>query len=372
MSSPSVAGHIACLLSAWKQNNIPVSPYRVRLAIENSALLPVTTKYTKLDIGQGLIQLNSAFDLTKHLTSIPSTLNGFKVSVTDNAGIGVEFSKKGIYLREPYLTEKPQDFIVTVQPSFKEQSGNYHHLIKVDVCLENSIKIDFERRITLACDAPYVQHTDHLFLTNHSTNLQVRVDPTSLAKGLHVTEIVGFDNENRDLGPLFRVPITVIIPEIVSEPAYLLKRSVALKAGEPVRTFIKTPAGASYARFKLKSQSQTVTSKVFYYLLSLLPNELASSHGTGLVKGTSVALLVPGKETSNYIKVIPERTIELSLVLSFANVDPEETVDFELEYFGGQAESPSWVGVLCAGVFIALVLELQPKRTSAAYLELVE
>jgi tripeptidyl-peptidase-2 len=126
MSSPNAAGNAACLLSAYKQNNIPISPYRVKLAIENSALLPKTsTTYEKLDIGHGLFQLDSAFDLSQHLTDIPVTLNGFEVKITDSSNVSVEFSQKGIYLREPYLTEKIQDFNVIVKPLFREQSGKY-------------------------------------------------------------------------------------------------------------------------------------------------------------------------------------------------------------------------------------------------------
>lgn len=117
-----MAGNLACLLSAFKQNSIPISPYRVQLAIENSASLPKTTEYSKLDIGHGLLQLKDAFELGQHLESIPTTLNGFQLTITDSSNLGVEFSKHGIYLRETYLTSKPQDFIVNVKPYFREES----------------------------------------------------------------------------------------------------------------------------------------------------------------------------------------------------------------------------------------------------------
>lgn len=176
MASPNAAGNIACLLSAYKQKNIPISPYRVKLAIENSAFVPPNGNITKLDIGQGVLQLENAFNLSQHLTPIPNTLVEFEINVTDASNRTVEFSKKGIYLREPYMVETPQDFIVTLKPLFREQS-------------EHSVKIDFERKIALFCDAPYVKHTDHLFVANFTSNLQVRVDPTSLKKGLHFTEV---------------------------------------------------------------------------------------------------------------------------------------------------------------------------------------
>lgn len=56
-----------------------------------------------------------------------------------------------------------------------------------------------------------------------------------------------------------------------------------------------------------------------------------------------MAMLDPGKEVENFIKVLPERTLELSFVLSFGNVEMTDNIDVELEYFGGSAESPSWV-----------------------------
>jgi hypothetical protein len=55
------------------------------------------------------------------------------------------------------------------------------------------------------------------------------------------------DTENKELGPLFRVPITVIIPEEITGPGYLFKRTLNLKPVETVRLFLKNPTGALYA-----------------------------------------------------------------------------------------------------------------------------
>jgi tripeptidyl-peptidase-2 len=172
----------------------------------------------------------------------------------------VEFSKKGIYLRESYLTDKPQDFIVTVKPTFREES-------------EKTIKIEFERKIALISDASYIEHTDFLFFTNFSSPFQVRVDPSRLEKGkVHVTEVVGVDNDNRELGPLFRVPITIIVPqEVTAEDNYTWKRTMHLKPAETSRFFIKSPEGATYARLKLKSQNRTTTSKIACAVMDMLP-----------------------------------------------------------------------------------------------------
>lgn len=148
--------------------------------------MSTATECTKLDIGQGLLQLENAFDLSQHLNSVPVTLNGFDISVTDSSNIVVEYSKFGIYLREPYLTESPQDFNVTIKPKFREESGKFiqlYRLVTSHPPLEHVIKIEFERKIALVSNAPYIHHTDFLFLTNHSSPFQLRVDPTGLEKG---------------------------------------------------------------------------------------------------------------------------------------------------------------------------------------------
>jgi hypothetical protein len=61
--------------------------------------------------------------------------------------------------------------------------------------------------------------------------------------------VVGFDTENQALGPIFRLPITVIVPEeIAAASNYTLKRTLDLKPAEVVRLFFKAPEDATYAR----------------------------------------------------------------------------------------------------------------------------
>jgi hypothetical protein len=40
MSSPNAVGALACVLSAAKQQRVPLTPLRIRLAMENSAKMP--------------------------------------------------------------------------------------------------------------------------------------------------------------------------------------------------------------------------------------------------------------------------------------------------------------------------------------------
>uniref|UniRef100_A0AC34QRZ7 Peptidase S8/S53 domain-containing protein n=1 Tax=Panagrolaimus sp. JU765 TaxID=591449 RepID=A0AC34QRZ7_9BILA len=74
MSSPNATGSIACLLSAMKKQKYDISPLRVKLLLENSAKIPNDGYYSTLCMGRGILQIDSAFNLCKHLESIPAEL----------------------------------------------------------------------------------------------------------------------------------------------------------------------------------------------------------------------------------------------------------------------------------------------------------
>jgi tripeptidyl-peptidase-2 len=121
MAAPNVTGNLACLVSAMKQNDIPISPYRVKLACENSAHLPINC--SKLDAGQGLIYIDRAFDLLKRAGRIPTILSRINIMIKDLAGSGIEYSKHGVYLREQYQVQSIQDFTVEVKTIWQPESG---------------------------------------------------------------------------------------------------------------------------------------------------------------------------------------------------------------------------------------------------------
>ena len=116
MSSPNACGTVACLLSALKDNSIPVSPYRIRLALENTAHKPEEAYHNPFSLGSGLVQVDSAFEMLKNnMASIPTNITGIELNVNNG---------RGVYLREEFETRIPREMTVNVSVAFVPLSSN--------------------------------------------------------------------------------------------------------------------------------------------------------------------------------------------------------------------------------------------------------
>ncbi|PIO75442.1 peptidase, S8/S53 family [Teladorsagia circumcincta] len=140
----------------------------------------------------------------------------------------------GIYIRELLESQNLQEYTVTVQPKFKEFSDNIG-------------KSDLAMKISLQSDGEFLEFPRTFLLTAGEGHFAVKVDPRILSRGeFCYTEIVGLCEDNYNMGPLFRVPITVICPEEVScENDYTYEREFEALSGEVNRHFIAVPAGAN-------------------------------------------------------------------------------------------------------------------------------
>ena len=236
MSSPNATGTVACLLSAMKAEKIPISPLKVKLILENSAKIPEDGYHSSFSLGHGIVQVESAFELSRKFSSIiPPELCGIKVGVVD----GKSGVSRGIYLREPWETKKTRDFLIAVAAKFKFLS-------------DHDAKLKFERQIVLKLSEGgenFVQYPEFFKLSNGVNNFSIRVDPSKLTKGVvNYTEITGIDADNPLFGPLFRIPITVIVPVGVERDAdYALNKTLKLQPAVPEHLFVKSPPGSSFA-----------------------------------------------------------------------------------------------------------------------------
>ncbi|KAK0406354.1 hypothetical protein QR680_018523 [Steinernema hermaphroditum] len=313
MSSPNATGSTACLLSAMKQNGIAISPYRIRTALENTATMLTEETGNHFVMGYGLVQIESAFNYLSGdnvVCGLAEDLTGFKIHVGANGN-------RGIYLREFYETRKPKDFTIVVDPKFRE-----------DPQLDKKCKLNFERHFLLECDAPYVQYPKCLELGAHARGFSIRIDPTELTPGVpFYTEIRGIDADRKSLGPLFRVPITIIKPITVDHSSdYSISRTQKMAPSVPHRTFVKIPEGASYAELKIKSHERENVSRYIAHTVQLLPHVAYRN-----TEKHSVIELEPMAEKSIFTKVYGGRTLEFCLTKWWQNLgdaDVEWSISF--------------------------------------------
>ncbi|CAG2175492.1 unnamed protein product, partial [Oppiella nova] len=107
MSAPNCAGCLCLLLSGLKALNIDYSPYSVRRAIENTALvLPDSEPFTH---GHGMIQVEKAFE---HLTQY---MGAMEMDVRFNVTCGQAL---GVYLREAVDVVHPTLHDIKIEPFF--------------------------------------------------------------------------------------------------------------------------------------------------------------------------------------------------------------------------------------------------------------
>ncbi|KAL0687850.1 hypothetical protein Bca4012_087527 [Brassica carinata] len=132
MSSPSACGAIALLLSAMKAEGIPVSPYSVRRALENTSTPVGDLPEDKLSTGQGLMQVDKAYEYLKQFKDYPCVFYQIKVNLSGKTNP----TSRGIYLREPTASRQSTEWTVQVEPKFHEGASNLKELVPFEECLE--------------------------------------------------------------------------------------------------------------------------------------------------------------------------------------------------------------------------------------------
>ncbi|CAH1781843.1 unnamed protein product [Owenia fusiformis] len=382
MSSPNACGGIALILSGLKQQNVPYSPYSVRRSLENTALNVDTVEVFAL--GHGLLQVDKAFD---HLVEMHrSQENNIRFKVSSSSG-------RGVYLREAYQTTTHSIHAVTIEPEYmngrSEQEEKIAFTIRFSIVCEadwvstpahfelmNAIvyiakqeekiaftirfsivceadwvstpahfelmnatvyiaeqeeKIAFTIRFSIVCEADWVSTPAHFELMNAARVFSVKVDPTGLSTGVHYTEILGYDISCPSKGPVFRVPVTVIIPERVEDTLHnrLVFPDQHFKPGQIRRHFIDVPTGTTWAVVTL---SGTEFPDLTRFLIHALQREPQSSFG----KFEFEKFITIGEDQNKVehaFRVMENRTLELCIAKWWASLGKVHT-KYSLAFHG--------------------------------------
>uniref|UniRef100_A0AC34GVD0 Tripeptidyl-peptidase 2 n=1 Tax=Panagrolaimus sp. ES5 TaxID=591445 RepID=A0AC34GVD0_9BILA len=316
MSSPNACGTIACLLSALKDNSIPISPFRIRLALQNTAHQPKEGYHDAFSLGCGLVQVDSAFEFCKNsLSSIPINITAIQNQVQD----GKSGISRGVYLREAWETRIPREIAINVVTKFKPLSNHEE-------------RINFDRSLLLKL-APggekFVKHPE--FLNLPTGTFSIHLDATNLERGIvHHTEIVGVDPKCPSLGPIFRLPITVIVPKEVTEAEnYEIKRTLKLEPAVPNHFFVQAPLGASYAILKLQSREKDNVAQVLAHIVRHMDHVALRN-----VEIEKLINLHPdSEEFAIPFSVYPGRTLEICLAKGWKNFG-SAVIETNLKFYG--------------------------------------
>lgn len=324
MSSPNACGNIALLLSAAKQTKLPcpslldngnlpvrserVSSQRVRLAVENSSkILP---NVDILGQNHGLVQTERAWEHL--LTNKADPLIDIPLSVSV---LSPRFSK-GIYLKQPAEVNKISTHRVFVEPVFHEDS-------------EVDLKICYEMKTSLLASVDWVKCPDFVHLLKGGKVFNVTVDPRVLDEGVHVGFIRGFDDANREKGPVFEVCVTVVRPFIVPNGTTKKElKPLELKPNERFRKFLVPPPGCTLVEAIItdkrdSEKSETADTDTSSRLIVMHALQIFNQIPYRDNEKESYLQLTPGSTHTVSWKVTPGATMELVIARYWSTLGAE-------------------------------------------------
>jgi len=307
MAAPNACGNIALLLSAMKAQGVPYTPQSIRRALENTAL--VVPGIDLLTQGRGLVQVDKAYDYLTRFPAYHEQGLRFEVRVPGRQ------NARGVYLREPNEVSHPLETRFTVTPIFHDDA-------------DNRDKVDLELRCTLACPVHWVEVADHLMLMHGGRRMDLKVDPTRLAPGVHYTEVCGYDSACPERGPIFRLPITVVRSVALDEGLDTWSETIQFEAGQVERRFLVVPEGATWVDVRVRRLDDGEPRLIVLQTAQLVPGY--SYKDWELEQYLSLG---PEAEVVRSTSVVGGRTLELCLAQYWSSLGRSD-VEVELSFHG--------------------------------------
>lgn len=306
MSAPNACGNIALLMSGLKAEQIDYSPSSVRRAIVNTArpLEPMDP----FAHGPGMIQVDRAFRYARDNAERDDQAR-FEIRVSDRD------DARGIYFRDGDETSRPQVIDVRVRPRLADRDADDGRRADVDLAIRLQPTVD------------WIEAPEQLVMSYGGKSFELRVDPSQLPPGAHFGEVQGFNLDAPELGPLFRVPVTVIRAHANGRE---YEASVTLEAGAESRHFLKPPRGATWVDVALTANLDNEDAKRF----ALHALQLAPHRGYGRGYQREYITLQPGESVLRSFPVRDDLTLELCLTQYWSSLDGENDVTLQARFQG--------------------------------------
>ncbi|KAK3447198.1 hypothetical protein EUGRSUZ_A02778 [Eucalyptus grandis] len=314
MASPSACGGVALLISAMKAEGIPVSPYTVRKALENTCLPIGSLPEDKLTTGQGLMQVDKAYEYIKLSQNIPCVWYQVKISQSGKSTP----TSRGIYLREASYCTRSTEWTVQIEPNFHEDANNLEDLVPFEECIELH-----------STDKAVVRAPEYLLLTHNGRSFNIVVDPSNLSSGLHYYEVYGVDCKSPWRGPLFRIPVTITKPAVVvSRPPVVTYSRMSFQPGHIERRYIEVPFGSTWVEATMRTSEFDTTRRFYVDTVQLCPLQRP-------IKWESAVMFSSPAAKSFAFPVVGGHTMELTVAQFWSSgigSNEATSVDFEVAY----------------------------------------
>ncbi|WRX16951.1 Peptidase S8/S53 domain - like 10 [Theobroma cacao] len=316
MASPSACGGIALLISAMKAEGIPVSPYSVRKALENTSVPLGVLPEDKLTTGQGLMQVDNAYEYIRNSRDFSCVW----YQITINQSGKSTPASRGIYLREATASQQSTEWAVQVEPKFHEDASKLEELVPFEECIELH-----------SSDNTVVRAPEYLLLTHNGRSFNIVVDPTKLNDGLHYYEVYGIDCKAPSRGPLFRIPITITKPKVVmNRPPLISFSRMSFLPGHIERRYIEVPLGASWVEATMRTSGFDTSRRFFVDTVQICPLRRP-------IKWESVVTFSSPTAKSFAFPVVGGQTMELAIAQFWSSgmgSNEATIVDFEIVFHG--------------------------------------
>jgi tripeptidyl-peptidase-2 len=351
MSSPNACGVTACILSALKQQGLQCAHAELRRGLLNSAT-PVNGIQDRFAQGSGLISATGAVDyIVKHHGKAGQ-------DVTFDISIPSQNDGRGIYVRDAMQLKGPMTFDVKVLPHFD------HALVRTSEEIEELLSLELD--LDLTPSASWVICPERMSLLSaqerNGQTFAVRLATEDLGPGAHFATVNAVDASDPSRGPIFEVPITVIIPHSTSvspsspiahlnddetitlkENGIDVSMSYKLEPGAPNRRFLEVPTQAEWATIKIRSSSpdatETSPQRILLHAIPFVRGDLPNTE----IQLKRLVAVTEGVEKEFRMKVKGGSTMEVCLQLLWLSNPAAASVVADVEFHSLNCRAPTLV-----------------------------
>ena len=263
---------------------------------------------------------------------------------------------RGIYIRDEIELDGPMTFNVQVKPKFS------HANQRTDEELNELLSLQIH--LVLRSSQPWVTCPESMTLMSaeerNGQTFAVRINTQGLMPGVYFSSVDALDAADENRGPLFTLPITVIVPHSrfvsIKEPRFELKEeieSIELKKngidyttsfeliqGIPNRRFISVPTGTEWVTIKLRGTNAIANEnspRIYLHAIPFVRGDMPNTE----CQLKRILEVNDGTEKEYHIRAKGGSTLELCLQTLWLTNPSPALVTADIEFHSLNARSPS-------------------------------